>query len=177
MREVVTLIGRQRELDIALAPLILEMPGQVLVTGAHGVGKTAFVSALMDDPAIVRRFAARRYMVNAAAAQTASAQILTNGGFEAGFSGWTRADQLGSNGTFAMQSGTLSPVNGIVVPAPPGGTTAAMTDSQGPGAHVLYQDFTVPSGPLLSAQLHFDLFIVFRHLQDVCGGHCHANLL
>ena len=89
----------------------------------------------------------------AAAAQTASAQVLTNGGFEAGFSGWTRADQLGSNGTFALQSGTLSPVNGIVVPAPPGGATAASTGKYVP-IPARYSDagqsgltYTIQAGP------------------------------
>src|SRR4051795_13498915 len=73
------------------------------------------------------------------------AEILTNGGFESGFSGWTRADSLGSDGTFALQTGTTSPVNRTTVPAPPGSSTAAMTDALGPGSHVLYQDFTVTS--------------------------------
>src|SRR5688572_13540257 len=75
----------------------------------------------------------------------AQADLISNGGFESGFSDWTRVDQVGSDGTFHLQSGTASPVNGDAVPAPPGGSTAAMTDAQGPGAHVLYQIFTVSS--------------------------------
>lgn len=99
-------------------------------------------------------------MLLTAAAPTARAQIIiSNGGFEAGFASWTRVDQLGSNGTFFLQTGTLSPVNGTVVPAPPGGIQAAMTDAQGPGSHLLYQDFMVPSVPIVSAQLRFDLFV------------------
>src|SRR5262249_29192925 len=43
-----------------------------------------------------------------------------------------------------LQSGTSSPVNAFVVPAPPQGTFAAMTDAAGPGTHLLYQDFLVP---------------------------------
>ena len=35
---------------------------------------------------------------------------------------------------------------------------AAMTDANGPGSHVLYQDFVVPTG-VTSATLSFDLFI------------------
>ena len=73
-----------------------------------------------------------------AAAPTHAQVITTNGGFEAGFTGWTRADQLGSAGTFALQSGASSPVNGNPVPMPPGGVQAAMTDAQGPGSHVLF---------------------------------------
>lgn len=86
------------------------------------------------------------------------AQILTNGGFDSGLSGWTRVDQAGSDGTFALQSGTLSPVNGVPVPAPPGLPNAAMTDAQGPGTHVLYQDFTV-TAPVGSAVLSFTSFL------------------
>src|SRR5947208_4200170 len=73
------------------------------------------------------------------------AEILSNGGFQSGFSGWTRVDSLGSDGTFALQTGTTSPVNRTIVPAPPESSTAAMTDALGPGSHVLYQDFTVTS--------------------------------
>jgi hypothetical protein len=87
-----------------------------------------------------------------------SQQLLTNGDFEPGFAGWTRLDQAGSDGTWALQSGTVSPVNGFVVPAPPGPTHAAMTDSQAGGTHVLYQDFTVPL-TLSVATLRFDLYI------------------
>lgn len=92
-----------------------------------------------------------------ALATSARADII-NGGFESGFTGWTIADQLGSEGTFWIQTGTLSPVNGDAVPSPPGPTHAAMTDAQGPGSHVLYQDFTVGSA-FTQALLNFDLFI------------------
>jgi len=82
--------------------------------------------------------------------------IILNGGFESGFLGWTRNDQLGSEGSFALQSGTTSPVSGTTVPAPPEGTLAAMTDANGPGTHVMYQDFLVPVG---GATLSFALFV------------------
>lgn len=83
---------------------------------------------------------------------------LTNGGFESGFTGWTRADALGSDGTFFVQSGTFSPVSGDLVPAPPVGVNAAMSDAGGPGSHVLYQNFSVAAA---AAQflLKFDLYI------------------
>jgi hypothetical protein len=86
--------------------------------------------------------------------------ILTNGGFEAGMTGWSKADSAGSDGTFVLQSGTTSPVNGDPVPAPPGGTKAAMTDAQGPGSHELFQDLVIPAvlNPTDSA-IRFDLFI------------------
>jgi glucose/arabinose dehydrogenase len=82
--------------------------------------------------------------------------VIANGGFEAGLTSWTKSDQLGSEGTFFSQSGTSSPVNGNPVPAPPEGTEAAMTDAQGPGSHVLYQDFAATAG---GAALSFALFI------------------
>jgi glucose/arabinose dehydrogenase len=90
------------------------------------------------------------------------ASPIVNGGFESGLASWTRADQLGSEGTFFLQSGTSSPVNGDPTPAPPGGTAAAMTDAEGPGSHVLYQDFLVGTG---GAILSFDLFIGNRARQ------------
>ncbi len=92
----------------------------------------------------------------AGASPATAAPIILNGGFEAGFASWTRADQLGSEGTFHLQSGVFSPENGDPVPAPPGGTYAAMTDAFGPGSHALYQDFVVDAS---SATLEFDLFI------------------
>ncbi len=61
-----------------------------------------------------------------------------------------------SNGRPYRNSGIFSPVNGDAVPAPPEGTRAAMTDAQGPGAHVLYQDFVATAS---GAMLSFDLFI------------------
>src|SRR5512137_2353092 len=88
----------------------------------------------------------------------AQANLIVNGGFESGFASWTQADQLGSDGTFSPQTATSSPLNGFPVPAPPGGTSAAMTDSRAGGSHVLYQDFTVPNG-VASATVGFSLFL------------------
>lgn len=98
-----------------------------------------------------------------AAALTCASPVISdaaivNGGFEAGFAGWTRVDDAGSDGTFFLQTGTTSPVAGDAVPPPPGGLTAAMTDALGPGSHVLYQDFIIPAA-MPTALLRFDLFI------------------
>lgn len=95
---------------------------------------------------------------SATAMPALSAQLIQNGGFESGFSSWTRVDQLGSEGTFFIQTGTSSPnpINGDPTPAPTEGNIAAMTDSAGPGSHVLYQDFFVSSA---NGFLSFDLFI------------------
>lgn len=81
---------------------------------------------------------------------------LSNGGFESGLAGWTTADQIGSFGTFFVQNGTVSPNSGFDVPAPPQGISAAMSDAQGPGSYVLYQDFMASAG---NATLSFQLFI------------------
>jgi hypothetical protein len=86
------------------------------------------------------------------------ADLLVNGGFETGFTGWTRGDSLGSDGSFHLQTGALSPVNGFPIPTPPEGLAAAMTDAFGPGSHVLYQDFLVPT-PVTSAVLEFSMLI------------------
>lgn len=93
-----------------------------------------------------------------AASPASAAPLLTNGGFESGFSGWTVADQVGSGGSFTVQSGTSSPVNGDTVPAPPQGSNAALSDGDAPGTHVLYQDFFVPLDNGTST-LTFSLFI------------------
>src|SRR6185295_4834150 len=79
-----------------------------------------------------------------------------NGGFEAGLASWTRVDQPGSDGMFFSQSGSVSPVNTDPVPPPPQGIRAAMTDAQGPGSHILYQDFVATPD---AAALSFALFI------------------
>jgi hypothetical protein len=88
--------------------------------------------------------------------------VISNGGFESGLTSWTKADQIGSDGTFFSQSGTSSPLNGDPVPAPPEGTRAAMTDAQAPGSHVLYQDFLATAD---AAALSFALFIGNRASQ------------
>jgi len=87
-----------------------------------------------------------------------AAEILTNGSFSAGLTGWSKSDSPGSDGTFAVQTGTASPLSGTTVPVPPGPPNAAMTDAQGPGTHALYQDFTVTQ-QVASAVLNFSLFI------------------
>jgi hypothetical protein len=53
----------------------------------------------------------------AVAAPARATSFVLNGGFEAGLSGWTRADQLGSEGGFFLQSGTSSPLVADPVPA------------------------------------------------------------
>jgi hypothetical protein len=87
---------------------------------------------------------------------------LTNGSFELNggeasneFSGWTEVDLPNSSGSWVVQSGGHSPLNGVPVDRPTDGAFAAMTDQFGPGAHILYQDVLVPAhGPVVFS---FDL--------------------
>jgi hypothetical protein len=45
-----------------------------------------------------------------------------------------------------VYTGTTSPLSGFPIAAPPEGTHAAVTDQEGPGSHVLYQDVALGSG-------------------------------
>lgn len=105
-----------------------------------------------------KRLSAGMAAVFACVVLPAQAGPIVNGGFEAGLTNWTVTNQAGSEGGFALQSGTTSPASGMDVPAPPEGSNAAMTDAEGPGSHVLYQDFMQASA-VGSARLSFDLFI------------------
>lgn len=80
-------------------------------------------------------------------------ELVVNGGFESHtgtgaslFDGWTIATQPGGQGGFYAQTAPLSPTNNMAVPAPPAGSSAAMSDQQGPSSQVLYQDITLPAG-------------------------------
>jgi hypothetical protein len=86
-------------------------------------------------------------------------ELIINGGFENGITGWTHLNEVGGAGDWYIQSGTSSPISGFPVPPPPQGTFAAMTDTFGPGSHVLLQSFTVPAGGVSSATLSFQHFI------------------
>jgi hypothetical protein len=103
----------------------------------------------------LRTFAATIALV--ASTHAAALELIANGGFESGFTGWTLVDQVGSEPGFALQTGTASPVLGFPVPPPPEGVQAAMTDAAGPGSHLLYQDFVVPalvSNAMLTVMLY-----------------------
>jgi hypothetical protein len=76
----------------------------------------------------------------------AGAAIVNNGDFETGnLSGWQVSTTDPGQGWFAY-SGTSSPLNDFSIPAPPQGNHAAITDEEGEGLHVLYQDMTLPPG-------------------------------
>src|SRR6266852_5732250 len=84
--------------------------------------------------------------------------VLVNGSFESNsFTGWTVFNQTGGSGNWFLYSSAATPISGFAdLFAPPVGTYAAVTDQTGPGTHILYQDFTVPTGPaLLSFYLYY----------------------
>jgi hypothetical protein len=86
----------------------------------------------------------------------AGAATVVNGNFESGLSGWT-VQKAGpsTNGWFAY-SGTSSPVSGHLIPAPPQGSNAAITDQDEPSSDILYQDVTLE--PYWTHQLTMTLF-------------------
>jgi hypothetical protein len=89
------------------------------------------------------------------------AQILTNGGFETGnFSGWTLATQTGSfpGSNFFVVTGTSTPQSSSSTVGAASGSFFAVSDSHGPGAHALIEQFTIP-GPSSSVVLSFSLFV------------------
>jgi len=90
-------------------------------------------------------------------ARPAAAAIVTNGGFETGsLAGWTVVDQAGSDGSWLAYHGTSAPDSGSVLPPPPEGTFAAITDQLGHGSHVLYQDLAIESdAPVLSLTVFY----------------------
>lgn len=92
--------------------------------------------------------------------QAQAAFLINDGGFEVNpLLNWRVLDQVGSQGTWFFNDNLSgSPSNGFPVPLPPQGIIAAMTDQDGPGSHVLYQDFVVPMG-VNFATLSFQRYI------------------
>ena len=86
----------------------------------------------------------------------AMAASITNGGFESGFSGWTTVVQPGSSGNISITSGGTSPISGFRIPSPSEGIKYAVTDQNGPGSYVLYQDVSLEAGT--NHNLSFDWF-------------------
>jgi hypothetical protein len=67
-----------------------------------------------------------------------------NGSFETGnFTDWTVVQEPGSGGDWFVYSGNSTPFFSLV-PGPPFGQFAAITDQGGPSSQVLFQDIDVP---------------------------------
>jgi hypothetical protein len=91
--------------------------------------------------------------------------LISNGSFETNggvgtnvFADWTVVDQAQSSGSILVQTGIASPLNGFLTPLPPDGSFAAMSDQGGPGSHILYQDFVIPTD-VSSGNVTFSLWV------------------
>jgi hypothetical protein len=80
--------------------------------------------------------------------KSANAQcLLTNNNFETGnLSGWTVYNRTTNSANWYNYTGTVSPLSGFAIPAPPEGTRGAVSDHTGPTTQALYQDVTLPAG-------------------------------
>lgn len=92
-------------------------------------------------------------------ANAAPIQLITNGGFESAFAGWSVTDLAGGSGTwFIDDADGLTPFSAQATVGPASGSFYAVTDQFGPGTHVLEQSFFVPVGAT-SVFLSFDMFM------------------
>jgi len=90
-----------------------------------------------------------------------AAELITNGGFETGFTGWNVSIQPGSrstNGFFIDDADGSTPFNGQATVGPASGSFYAVSDQDGPGAYALTQTFIVP-GAASSVILSYDMFV------------------
>jgi hypothetical protein len=92
-------------------------------------------------------------------------ELIINGGFESGLSGWTNVDSIDpSLGSFFADTDVVTPLNGYPTVGPFDGTGYAVSDSFIPGTHALTQTFMAPVG-VTSAVLSFEMFV-----DDESGG-------
>ncbi|MBD2693341.1 hypothetical protein [Anabaena catenula] len=82
-------------------------------------------------------------------------EFVNNGSFENGFTGWTVLSQTGSMGNVSITSGGTSPISSSTIPLPTQGTRYAVTDQNGLGSYVLYQDITLSSGSTYSLSFNY----------------------
>jgi hypothetical protein len=76
---------------------------------------------------------------------SANAATITNGDFNNGnLVGWQT--QLAGTGNWFVYAGTSSPQSAHVIPAPPQGTYAAISDQTGASSAILYQDIALEPG-------------------------------
>jgi hypothetical protein len=93
-------------------------------------------------------------------ALAASVDLMVNGTFETGdLTGWTVLSHAASQGTYVVDdTDPFTPLSGLPTVGPAGGAFYALSDSVGPGAQVIYQDFSAPVGATL-VSLSFDMFV------------------
>jgi peptidoglycan hydrolase-like protein with peptidoglycan-binding domain len=91
-------------------------------------------------------------------AARANVQLISDGGFESGLTGWAVTSSAGSGGSWFADSSTAAPLTGNPTVGPFSGIGYAVTDQFGPGVTALSQDYIVPAGTT-SLTLSFDMFI------------------
>ncbi|RTL43862.1 MAG: PEP-CTERM sorting domain-containing protein [Burkholderiales bacterium] len=97
--------------------------------------------------AFVRTAIAAATFVFSAAASAAPTQLISNGDFSAGLSGWTVVNQANGSGDWYLSTvGSNTPVSSHSTSGTGGSGNYAVTDQTGPGSHVLFQNFTVGAG-------------------------------
>jgi hypothetical protein len=94
----------------------------------------------------------------------AAIELVSNGNFNSGLSGWTVSDLAVGSGTwFADAVGSSTPMGGqstsaVNLPGASASGTYAVTDQTGGGTHAMEQSFVVPGGAS-SVVLSFDMFV------------------
>ena len=86
-----------------------------------------------------------------------ASQLLTNGSFEGGLTGWTVTDSTTDGGSWFVTNQLRTPPNGYPTVGPSNGSYYAVTDEIRPGLHALTQALTDPLGTT-SAIISFDVF-------------------
>ena len=128
--------------------------------GMNGIGRTAKhgpPGALLLRN-IARIWAGILFPMLALAVNASATQLISNGGFETGLSGWTVTSSAGSGGSWFAGTGLSTPLTGNPTVGPFSGTGYAVTDQFGPGVNALSQNYTVPGGTT-SLTLTFDMFV------------------
>jgi hypothetical protein len=93
------------------------------------------------------------------AADAPAQELINNGGFETGYTGWTLNAQIQSGGNLIIQpnDGGLAPLSGMAYQFnATGGSLFSITDAQGPGSYSLTQAFTITPGSV--ANYSFQMF-------------------
>ena len=85
-------------------------------------------------------------------------QLLTNGSFESGLTGWTVTNSTTDGSSWFVTNQSQTPLNGYPTVGPSDGSYYAVTDEVGPGLHAITQAFTDPLGAT-SAIVSFDVFM------------------
>lgn len=108
--------------------------------------------------AFIRTVALAATLALSAAASAAPVELLSNGDFSAGFTGWTVLNQANGNGNWYIDAvGTTTPQSGFATNGTGGSGNYAVTDQGGPGSHMLYQTFAVGAGAS-SVKVSFSMF-------------------